>query len=169
MDCLRSFNIFANGQANWVPPDVKTWFVGAQEFWAFERTGVSTFIPQGFKNIDIYGVEVTGSLSTQTFTALGGVIPSDWNTRITINGQMPLLGGQIGVTNDFSISTGSPGTNNFELGRFIPGVKFSDPIKSVTSIVINNIRANGVGGQTANNVALAYYFNFVFYYKFEGE
>ena len=169
MECMRSFNFIAGGQANWVAPDIKTWFVGAQEFWSFERNGLSTFFPQGFKNIDVYGVEVIGNIGTLVAAPLGGAIPTDWSTRISINGQLPGLGGVIGGTNDFNIDTSSPNANLFELGRYNPSVDFSSPITSVSSIVINQIKSNGSGGQTAANVNLQYSFNFVVYYKFEGE
>lgn len=64
MECLRSFNFVASGQSNWSGTDVKTWFVGAQEFWTFNRTGSSIFTPQGFKNIDVYGVDLVGNFGT---------------------------------------------------------------------------------------------------------
>jgi hypothetical protein len=157
MDCLRSFNFIAAGQSNWVAPDVKTWFVGAQEFWSFERNGSSTFTPQGFKNIDIYGISLIGNIGTLVAAPLGGAIPTDWSARISINGQLPQIGGVIDVTNDFNIDNSSP------------NAKFADPIKSVTSIVLNQVKSNGTGGQSSGNVNLLYFFNFVVYYKFEGE
>ena len=169
MDCLRSFNFIAAGQANWVAPDIKTWFVGAQEFWSFERNGLSTFSPQGFKNIDIYGISVIGNIGTLVAAPLGGAIPTDWSVRLSINGQLSQLSGVIGVTNNFNIDNSSPNANLFELGRFQPNVKFANPIKSVTSIVLNQLKSNGSGGQTAANVNLQYSFNFIVYYKFEGE
>jgi hypothetical protein len=169
MDCLRSFNFIAAGQSNWVAPDVKTWFVGAQEFWSFERNGSSTFTPQGFKNIDIYGISLIGNIGTLVAAPLGGAIPTDWSARISINGQLPQIGGVIDVTNDFNIDNSSPNANLFELGRFTSNVQFADPIKSVTSIVLNQVKSNGTGGQSSGNVNLLYFFNFVVYYKFEGE
>lgn len=169
MDCLRSFNFIATGQSNFVAPDVKTWTAGAQEYWSFERNGTSTFSPQGFKNIDVYGISLIGNVGTLVAAPLGGAIPSDWSARLSINGQLSQLGGVIASTNDFNIDNSSPNANAFELGRFMPYVKFSDPIKSVSSIVLNQLKSNGIGGQSAANINLLYVFNFVVYYKFEGE
>jgi hypothetical protein len=169
MECLRSFNFIAVGQANWVAPDVKTWTAGAQEYWSFERNGSSTFTPQGFKNIDVYGISLLGNIGTLVAAPVGGAIPSDWSVQLSINGQLPQLSGVIGVTNDFNIDNTSPNANLFELGRFNSNLKFSDPINSVTSIVLNQIKSNGTGGQTVANLNLQYSFNFVVYYKFEGE
>lgn len=169
MDCLRSFNFLASGQANFVAPEVKTWFVGAQEFWTFERSGSSTFSPQGFKNIDVYKIEVIGNFGTYVVPVLGGAIPSDWSIRIKVNGLPSLLGGVVAVTNDFNINITPSNTSSFDLGRFKPSVEFTSPFKSVTSFEITKISANGTGGQTAGNVNLQYNLNFVIYYKFEGE
>ena len=169
MDCLRSFNFFASGQSNFVAPDVKTWFVGAQEYWAFQRNGSSTFKIQGFKNINIYGVEIIGNIGPQVPIALGGCIPTDWGVDISINGKIPLIGAVIQPLNDFNITDNVFIANNFLLGRFNPNVNFESPIESATSISITSIRANGSGGQTAGNLNLQYTFNFIVYYKFEGE
>jgi hypothetical protein len=62
MDCLRSFIVSIDQVTTFSGTDVKTWFVGAQEFWVVEKAGVSTFVPEGFKNIDIYGVDTPGDL-----------------------------------------------------------------------------------------------------------
>jgi len=169
MDCLRSFSFLSSGQANFVAPDVKTWFVGAQEFWTFQKSGSSTFSPQGFKNIDVYKIEVVGNFGTYNVPALGGAIPSDWSIRIKINGQAALLSGVVAVTNDFNINITPNQINSFDLGRYQPCVEFESPFKSVTSFEITQISANGVGGQTSGNVNLQYNINFVIYYKFEGE
>jgi hypothetical protein len=169
MECLRSFNFVASGQSNWSGTDVKTWFVGAQEFWTFERAGSSTFTPQGFKNIDVYGIDLIGNFSTIVGAPAGGAIPTDWNVSLNINGTLPLLGGVIAPTNFWNITDSSPSANNFQLGRFSNKAVFASPIKSVTSFEITGIKANGSGGQTAGNLNISYFMNFIVYYKFEGE
>jgi len=169
MECLRSFNFVIGGQANFVAPDVKTWTSGTETFYTFERNGSSTFTPQGFKNIDVYGVSVIGNFGTFNIPVLGGAIPSDWAVRLVINGQYSLLGGVIQPTNDFNLANNVSNINTFKLGRFKPDLKFGDPIKSVSSFQIIQIESNGTGVQTAGNVNLQYLLNFIVYYKFEGE
>jgi hypothetical protein len=169
MDCLKSFNFFASGQSNFVAPDVKTWTTGLQEYWAFQRNGSSTFTVQGYKNINIYGVELIGNIGTEVVPALGGCIPTDWSIDISINGKIPLIGSIIAPLNDFNITDNVFVANNFLLGRFNPRVNFASPIESATSVSIASIRANGTGGQTTGNLNLQYTFNIIVYYKFEGE
>jgi hypothetical protein len=169
MECLRSFNFIASGQSNFVAPDVKTWTSGTETFYTFERNGLSTFTPQGFKNIDVYGVSVIGNFGTFNVPVLGGAIPSDWAVKLVITGQVSLLGGIIQPTNDFGFDNSAPQVNTFKLGRFNPDLKFEDPIKSVTSIQLTQIESNGTGVQTVGEVNLQYLINFIVYYKFEGE
>ena len=169
MDCLRSFNFIARGQANFVSPDVKTWFVGAQEFWAFKRSGSSVFNVQGFKNINVFGVKVIGDIGTEVTPLLGGAIPTDWAVGISINGEIARINGFIDTTNDFNITQLNSEANNFNLSRFNPEVEFSSPIESVQSISIFELKANGSGGQTSGNLNLQYNLNFIVYYKYEGE
>jgi hypothetical protein len=166
---MRSFNFVASGQANWTGTDVKTWFVGAQEFWTFERAGLSTFSPQGFKNINVYGIDLIGNMGTIVGAPLGGAIPTDWNVTLNIAGILPKLGGVINPTNFWNIETSSPNANVFQLGRFSNKVYFASPIESVSQIQLTSIKANGSGGQTTGQVNISYVFNFIVYYKFEGE
>ncbi len=169
MDCLRSFNFFASGQANWTAPQAKTWTVGLQEFWAYQRFGSSIFQIQGFKNINVFGIEVIGNVGTLPLSPTGGCIPTDWSVDISINGKVPLIGGVIAPLNDFNITDNVFIANNFNLGRFNPSVQFESPIESVTSLTINSIEANGTGAQNVANLNIKYIFNFIVYYKFEGE
>ena len=169
MECLRSFSFQAGGQSNFTGPDVKTWLLGVQEYWTFQRAQLSTFIPEGFKNIDVYGVKVLGGVTTLKTAPVGGAITEDWFVEIELNGQLPLLGGRLGIIDDWNIQTNGPLSKNFELSKFNSSFMFESPIKSVQTIGLTNFKAIGYGGQTANNVNLAYNFNFIVYYKFEGE
>jgi hypothetical protein len=171
MDCLRSFSVVTSGNANFAPPAVKTWTLGAQEFWQVNESLTSYFVIQGFKNINIFGVDVIGSVYTLTSAPLiGGCVVSDWSVRVDIDGQIPLIGGVIDtVPDDWSIDTSSSFVRQFPLGRFTNSVKFSSPFESVRRVGLLGLNANGTGGQTINNVNLAWHFNFVFHYKFEGE
>jgi hypothetical protein len=171
MDCLRSFNFLVSGQSNFTGTDVKTWFVGAQEFWSYTRSSsVSTFEIQGFKNVNVYGVDVIGNVSTLPQAAAGGCIPSDWSISISLDGFVPLVGGQVVVApNDYNMTLNQNNLKTFDLGRYKTNVNLASPIESVKTIRLTNLRANGSGGQTAGNLNLQYIFNVVVYFKYEGE
>lgn len=171
MDCLKSFSINAAGQTNFSGVDVKTWFVGAQEFWSFADTsGGSRFNVEGFKNVNVYGIELIGNVGTLPNSPTGGCIPTDWAISVSLDGFVPIIGGAVRVTpNFYSMSTTQSAIQAFDLGRFTPKFNLASPIESVKSITISNLRANGGGGQTAGNVNIQWNFDFVVYYKFEGE
>jgi hypothetical protein len=170
MDCLRSFIVSIDQVTTFSGTDVKTWFVGAQEFWVVEKAGVSTFVPEGFKNIDIYGVDIIGNVSTQKAAATGGVVVQDWGFEILIEGQLPLVSGTVTTSpNYWNIQTTTTGTRTFALSKNTNSLKFSDPIGSVKNINFEVLRAQGVGGQTAGVVSLDWDLSFIFFYKYEGE
>ena len=97
MDCLRSFS-FAVDLINNVSgaTNLKQWATSVgQHFWQASVGTSSTYNIQGFKNIDVYGVDVLGSIQTQTNTVINGVIVNDWLIDVIVNGQQPVVGGVI--------------------------------------------------------------------------
>jgi len=170
MDCLKSFTIATSGNSNFTGTDVKTWTLGLQEFWEVDRNLTSYFVIQGFKNINIFGVDVIGSVSTLKQSSNGGVIVEDWRVRVDIDGQIPLIGGVVDLVPDnWSIQTTSNFVKEFSLGRYSNSVRFSSPYESVRRVGLIGLNSSGYGGQTIGNVSLRWDLNFVFHYKFEGE
>jgi len=170
MECLKSFSVVTSGNSNFTGTGVKTWTLGAQEFWQVNQSLTSYFVIQGFKNINIFGVDVIGSVYTLTTAPNGGCVVSDWSVRVDLDGQIPLIGGVIDtVPDNWSIDTTSSFVRQFPLGRFSNSVKFSSPFESVRRVGLLGLNANGTGGQTVGNINLAWHLNFVFHYKFEGE
>lgn len=170
MDCLRSFSVVTTANTNFTGTQVKTWTLGVQEFWQVERNLTSYFDIQGFKNINVFGIDVVGSIYTLTSSPTGGCVVDDWSVTIDLDGQIPLIGGVIDLVPDnWSIQINNSFNRRFPIGRFNNTVRFSSPLESVTRVGLININANGSGGQTVGNVNLAWYLNFVFHYKFEGE
>lgn len=170
MDCLRSFVVGIKQAQTFLTTDVKTWFVGAQEFWVVEKVQDSVFEIQGFKNIDLYGVDVIGSVQTWKTALSGGCIVNDWSFEIELQGNLPLISGKkLTSPDDWNLQTDSVFARTFPIGKYNNSLKFADPIKSVKNINFEALRAQGVGGQTSGAIALDYDLNFVFYYKYEGE
>jgi len=170
MDCLKSFSIATSGNTNFTGGNVKTWTLGLQEFWEVDDNLTSYFVIQGFKNINIFGVDVIGGITTLTGAPLGGCVVEDWRVTVDIDGQIPLIGGVIdAIPDNWSIQTTSNFARRFPLGRYSNSVRFSSPYESVSRVGLINIAANGSGGQTVGNVNLRWDLNFIFHYKFEGE
>lgn len=170
MDCLQSFSFSSQANSNFTGGQVKTWLAGAQEFWAVDASLSSTFNVAGFKNINIHGVDVIGTFSTLNAAALGGCVIEDWGIQILLNGQIPLVSGNIVTSpNQWAISNSGAFAKIFEVSKFNSSFKLSSPFQSVQTIQLLNLRANGYGGQTTGNINLYWNLNFVFHYSYEGE
>jgi hypothetical protein len=174
MECLRSFNL--HSEFNTVGPfnvgsEVKIWTTGTENYWAFQAddTRISTFNIQGFKNIDVYGIELVGSVGTNIADPNGGCIASDWTIQISINGFVPTIGGHVIGSNFYSITTDQSLASKFSLGRFNSKFMLASPIMSPATIVLNRLKANGVGAQSAANLNIQSLFNIIVYYKFQSE
>jgi len=173
MDCLRSFNLYSQNTfaPNYTGPEVKTWTTGTQIFWSFSHIGqLSTFNIQGFKNVNVYGIELIGNVGTNVAAPSGGCIPTDWYLQIQVNGFVPIIGGSVVASpNFYNLSTAQSNVQLFNLGRFNSKFMLASPIESVSSIAINDLTANGTGGETLLNLNIQSVFNIVVYYKYEGE
>mgnify|MGYP006898274700 CR=1 FL=1 len=171
MDCLRSFTITIDQASTFSGSQVKTWTLGLQEFWSVDITGLSTFRFQGFKNIDVYGIDVIGNVNTQRAAAIGGCNVQDWSFEVLIEGQSPLVSGfvETSPTPYWNISTGNVGSRTFSLSKNTNSVKLAEPIKSAQYLNFERLNAQGDGGQTIGSISLDYKLNFVVYYKYEGE
>jgi len=170
-ECLRSFNFATRTNSNFTGTEIKTWITGGQHCWSAEIGSYSSIYNiQGFKNINVYGIQAIGQVGTLNGAPLGGVIVNDWTIDVTINGQRPLIGANVTVSpNSYSLSTTATNNRIFPISKYSNYVKFADPFQSVTSIELGGTTANGVGWQTLTNVNLLWQFNFIVYYKFEGE
>jgi hypothetical protein len=171
MDCLRSFNISINNDIVFSLLDVKSWAVGAQHFFTMETDGItdiSVFNIIGFKNINIYGVAVTGGVVPQITVGTNSGIIDDWQFEVILDGQLPIISGTVG-TNFFGIDPNASGNKLFSLSKNTNSVKFASPFQSVKTITFNRLITQGYGLQALGSIALNYDFNFTFYYNFEGE
>jgi hypothetical protein len=170
MECMQSFNLFAVNNIAVVAPDIVSWGTGAENYWNIDNAILtnSTFNVEGFKNINIYGVDMVGYVASSNFDARAGLI-NDWGFTLEINGFVPRLGGNISTTNGYGITTSNPQIKTFVLSKYKTNVNFTDPITSVSNIVVKGLFANGTNLQLANNIRLIYQIEFIFYYKFEGE
>jgi len=171
MDCLKSFSFKVTTNTTLTGGSIKQWTTGPnQHFWSASAGTSSTYNIQGFKNINVFGVDVIGSVTTLTAAGTGGVIVNDWNIDVLLSGQQPLVGGNItAAPNYYSINATSPTNRIFPLGKFSNSVKLTDPITSVNFIQLGSTYAQGIGYETLGDVNLFWNLNFVVYYKFEGE
>lgn len=167
MDCLRSFVLSAKATGIFASPQYANWNIGTERYWQVQLNSLVAYNIQGFKNINIHGIDVIGDFCT--VAPLNGIV-DDWRFNIQIIGQAASIGGVINPAINFiTLNQNAPLVNNFELSRYKSQIELSSPIQSATQINFTGYAANGYGNQDLININLEWNLNFIFHYNFEGE
>ena len=172
MECLRNFSLTINGFNNYtaLSGDFTVW--GAPLNFSIIDTRSSIFDIQGFKNINIFGIDMVGNVSSAYGPAPRTLNANvkDFEMAVLLNGTIPLPIGIIGATNTFPIILNNSAIQQTSvLSKYKPSVKFESPIQSVQSITLQNFKVFGDHVQNAGQVNMGYFLQFVFYYEYEGE
>jgi hypothetical protein len=172
MDCLRSFIQTTNLSTTLQSLNAVSQFWGSAPNYhcssiaSFTNVGGPViFEPQGFKNIDVYGLKILGQIQCNWASAtLQGQI-LDFGFNINLVGTYPLIGAN--VSNNILPIVQNPTT--ISLTKYQPDIFFKSPIKSIDNISVQNllIAANNCVSNT--NLSLAGSISMIVYYKFEGE
>jgi hypothetical protein len=170
MNCLKSFTIHSSSSISGV--GTKIWVQNLNNYWVVDQNVTSQFDIQGFKNVNIHGVELTGFLDSQIATSNNCII-NDWSTLIQLQGgTIPQISGQIApppVSNQWFIDNTSGFARLVSLGKFNQKITFASPFESVKSIRFLNFQANGIGAESLTTISLKWQLQWVFYYTYEGE
>jgi hypothetical protein len=168
MDCLRSFSVNSNlNQSFAAGVNFQTWLVGTDKFFVAQTTtATASFLVNGFKNINIYGMDVMGDFYSGNGTSKA--IIDDWQTTVEFIGQNPLLGGSVAI-NALNVNIETYYTNVFVVSKYKRNIQFSTPIQSVSEITFDQFRVQGHANESISFVTVNWNLNYVFYYKFEGE
>jgi len=170
MDCLRSFNFTIRQQSNWAAANgFKGWTVGAQHFWLLERTGTSTYNTQGFKNINVFRIEITGDTVSSATPVGVSVITNNWSLGMTITGQNSAGVGLVTASPDDFAMTAPANNPKVFLSKYQRSIDFVTPIQSARNITIQDFYAEGIANQSLLSGQLGYNFVVTVFYKFEGE
>lgn len=167
MDCLNSFPVLIRLQRGYSTSgtNVKTWgTVGNLNWQIREATTGTNLAIEGFKRIDIYGIQMLGFVYTDVGPNDGGIV-SDFGMNITFTGQAPLVSG-ISDNNFWPLTLSN---KSFVLSKYRNEVKMETPISGCSNINFGSFSAQGIGGQTLNSITLDIDLEFNFYYKYEGE
>lgn len=171
MDCLRSFNFSIAQQSNWTAPDFKGWAVGAQHFWLLELSTApgSKYIVEGFKNINVFKIEINGTVYSSALPVGVSAITNNWHTFIEVVGQNSQSAGTIVASpNPFGMVL-QPINPTFVLSKFENTISFPSPIQSVRELIVKAFYAEGIANQLILNAQLGFILNFTVFYKYEGE
>lgn len=170
MSCIKSFNFISSANETITTPTLAWWGTAANNHWIVNSLGgVSTFNIQGFKNVNIHGIEAVGTVSGRSGLNYGGLV-TDWAFDLQILGQVPQISGNITASpNRYSATISYPLIQSITLAKMNPSINFADPIQSVKEIRINNLFATGNNLETTGFLHLGWSITFVVYYTYEGE
>jgi hypothetical protein len=172
IDCLQSFNINIRQNATFGATQTITWSdFGNRYFDTKTVNNDSYFDIQGFKNVDLYGISLSGYVTNNKDAASGAVTVLDWMFELSVTGIQPAISGIVNTTvsNDWALNFNNSNALKFYLGKYNRDIKFSSPISSVTAINFLSLNASGLNAQTSDTASLSYFLGFTFYYKYEGE
>jgi hypothetical protein len=171
MSCLKSFTFYSTGIELFPDPQLVWWGTTNVNSWIFNNIGATTsnFAVQGFKNINVYGIDMIGSVYANTFENRGALV-EDWGFTLKLDGLVPEISGDTTVSpNFYGITTAYPAIQNVILTKYKTNINFADPIQSVKNITIAGLYAQGSNLQTPGLIRLAWDITYVVYYKYEGE
>lgn len=172
MECLRSFNFSLAQQANYnAATGLKTWTIGTQNFFLLEQlspTG-SIYNVQGFKNINIYQIEINGDLYSSGLPVGVSAIIQDFNFYLEVLGtNSPSVGNIVSAPNPYNMT--EPTTIiPIMLSKFLPKISFKSPIQSAKQIAVKGFYCDGIANQSLINAQIGNTINVTVYYKYEGE
>ena len=128
------------------------------------------FSPQGFKNVDLYSVEIIGSIISNNSSG-GNFICNDYAFQTLIFGTFPILGGVIPTGTPFQIIQGASGSG-FPFTKTHPKINFFSPVKSFNKLSFPNLYFTGYAPTEIGinqELNFRYEFDIFIHYKFEGE
>lgn len=172
MDCMRSFSLSTTDQNTYTVASGAMAVWGAINNFSIYGTDSSFFNIQGFKNINVFGVDMIGNVSTAYGIAprVDNANASDFEITVQLNGQLPQPVGVIGTPNDWPIINNNPFIESqYVLSKYNASVRFETPIQSVKSIALYDFKAFGEHAQNPLQIKMGYFIQLIIYYKFEGE
>jgi hypothetical protein len=174
MDCLRSFTFVIGKQTEYTTAlRFKSWTVGTNNYWlvddAVSLGSGSKYLIQGFKNINVYKIEITGDVNTAALPAGVSSITENWNIFGSIKGTTSASVGSIVVSpNPFGM-TEYPGNSYFNISKYQNSITFLTPIQSAEYIEFAGFYAEGYGNQSILSAQIGFFINVTVFYKYEGE
>jgi len=168
MECTKSFTLHSSSSVASAPANI--WTQNSNNYWVLDYNLSSSFVIQGFKNVNIHSIQIIGALETDP-TSSNKCIIQDWGTTLQLQeGTIPQISGNItAAPNQWALDNTTAFARLFTLGKYQNKVTFESPFQSVKTIQFLNLNASGIGSQTIIDVSLKWNFQWIFEYSYEGE
>ena len=171
MDCLRSFNFTLRNQSNYGASEgFLYWQINSNHYWQIDQSLPNVkYLVQGFKNINVFKIEMTGDVVSSPSFATYEALVQNWKWDLQIVGENSSSVGQLAPAQspDYMITQG---TNPFfRLAKFQPAITFETPIQSAKEIIFTNFYCDGIANKTTTSAQVGFVINVTIFYKYEGE
>lgn len=171
MDCLRSFNFSLRNQSNYDASNgFLYWQIGTQHFWLIDQALPNvSYLIQGFKNINIFKIEITGDVnSSPSFATYSGLV-QNWKWNFTVEGQNSTSVGILAPAQSPDYMVIRSVDPDFAISKYQRSITFETPIQSAKRIDIRNFYCDGIANQNITSIQVGFYITFTVFYKYEGE
>ena len=175
MDCMKSFNISIIGNKNYTTANsqLNYWISSGTGdiYWSLRSQELSRFTIEGFRNINLFKIEVIGQvIGESVFGGTGGGIVNDWGFEIYCDATNSLTSGLVQASpNYWDLAISNTNSRKFTFTKTLNSIEFPSPLQSLKYIEFQELAADGIGLQGPNLISLDFNLNFVFHYKYEDE
>lgn len=171
MDCLRSFNFSLANQSNYdASLGFKYWQINSNHFWLIDQFLPNVkYLVQGFKNINVFKIEVSGDVNSSPAFATYEALVQNWKWDLQIVGQNSTNVGILAPAQNPGYMTIQETNPSFRLSKFQPSIEFETPIQSAKEIIFTNFYCDGIANKTTTSAQVGFVINVTVFYKYEGE
>ena len=180
MDCIKSFTAFSNTiiTLNTSGGDsIRSWnlpLTGENQFIAvIDASGVGSRLNiEGYKKIDVYGIDIVGSVLCPQSGTFASYLVHDWFFDVAVVGQSSPISAKTTLTNPFQIQVNKNPITRFSLGKYINQAKFSSPITGVSEIQFSTLTFQGInatGFPPTESIRVQIELAFNIHYRYDGE
>lgn len=171
MDCLRSFNFALANQSNYdASLGFKYWQINSNHFWLIDQSLPNVkYLVQGFKNINIFKIEVSGDVNSSPAFVPYEALVQNWKWDLQIVGQNSTNVGILAPAQSPGYMIIQETNPSFRLSKFQPSIEFETPIQSAKEIIFTNFYCDGIANKTITSAQVGFVINVTVFYKYEGE
>ena len=171
MDCLRSFNFTLRNQSNYGASEgFLYWQINSSHYWLIDQSLPNVkYLVQGFKNINVFKIEMTGDVVSSPAFATYEALVQNWKWDLQIVGQNSTGVGTLAAAQNPDYMITQETNPNFRLAKFQPAITFETPIQSAKEITFTNFYCEGIANKTTTSAQVGFVINVTIFYKYEGE
>ena len=171
MDCLRSFNFALANQSNYdASLGFKYWQINSNHYWLIDQSLPNVkYLVQGFKNINIFKIEVSGDVNSSPAFVPYEALVQNWKWDLQVVGQNSTNVGILAPAQSPGYMIIQETNPYFRLSKFQPSIEFETPIQSAKEIIFTNFYCDGIANKTTTSAQVGFVINVTVFYKYEGE